>query len=657
MFRQLLITLLYTAALTAGLSAQFLGGGLPKSDLQAVTNVTAVAPGDGFQVALTMELPAGYHSYYVNPGGVGKGLSVTWTLPEGLSNPPLRYPTPKRFTTPSGQENVVSYGYEKSVTFLFDFVAPTNAASGSNLSLSGTASWLMCDDSGCLPQRADFSVTVPIAEASVLNPDTESLFKKAAQNYPAPSTNWKFTIEADEDLFWLIVKAPEGVELTEPFHFFSANGEVDAQAEQAFDVDENGHTFYLDRNKGNDALGIKPGPAGDNLSGIFAYHLPDGTRQSIKVGADQLEQKAEPESVGTLVKASAAEREEGAALWDPETRPDYVLLDGSKEEKLTFFKALPLVFLGGLILNLMPCVFPVLGLKVMGFVQLGGSDPQKIRMHGLVFTLGLMVTMWILASIIIALGLNWGQQLSNPIFLGTIIVVLFLMGLNLYGLFEVGTSMTSVGGELQTKKGYSGSFWQGALTTLIATPCSGPFLGLVMGFALQQESKAVALAIFTVFGLGIASPYLVLSFLPNAIQKLPRPGAWMESFKQIMSFAVFATVVFFLTTYLSLVGKDNFVDLLYALVFIGLGAYLYGRWGTIVTPQRKRWIVGFGLAGVVTALGVGLFLTNTEKQAPTFTDSTFGKDGELQWQEWFPGKMELTRKKKRIAWIDYTADW
>jgi thiol:disulfide interchange protein DsbD len=347
-----------------------------------------------------------------------------------------------------------------------------------------------------------------------------------------------------------------------------------------------------------------------------------------------------------VIKASKEDREAGLALYDADARPEVVLLGGEQEKQVTFISSLGLVFLGGLILNLMPCVFPVLGLKIMGFVSQAGEDEDKIKLHGLVFGLGLLITMWILAAFIISLKLDWGQQLANPVFLGTMIIVFFLMGLNLYGVFEIGTSMTSVGGELQGKKGYSGSFFSGALTTLVATPCSGPFLGAVMAFALSQDNKVIQFAVFTVFGLGIASPYILLSFFPALIKKLPRPGAWMETFKQVMAFFVFATAVFFMKGYLKLVGDDHFNVFLFALCLIGLGVYMYGRYGNQAITKTKRYVTGFGLAGLMTVGGIVWAYSTAKPPEPG-----------LAWNEWYPGIMEQSRSKKRIIWVDYTADW
>jgi thiol:disulfide interchange protein DsbD len=227
------------------------------------------------------------------------------------------------------------------------------------------------------------------------------------------------------------------------------------------------------------------------------------------------------------------------------------------------------------------------------------------------------------------------------------IIIFFLMGLNLFGLFEIGTSLTSVGGELQAKKGFSGSFFSGALTTLVATPCSGPFLGAVMAFALSQENKFVQFTVFTVFAFGISAPYLVLSFFPSLIKKLPRPGAWMETFKQVMAFFVMATAVFFMKGFLKLVGENHFNSFLFALCLIGLGIYTYGRFFTPMVSKTKRFGVGLGVAGLLSLSGISWAYSVSKPEA------NYG----LVWHEWYPGIMELNRSKKRTIWLDYTADW
>ena len=350
----------------------------------------------------------------------------------------------------------------------------------------------------------------------------------------------------------------------------------------------------------------------------------------------------------------------GAKLYDVNKKVPFVTLDGKEEKPLTLLRALPLAFLGGLILNLMPCVFPVLGIKIMGFVQQAGEDERKVKLHGLVFGLGILVSMWVLSGIIVALiqvwgkEINWGVQLTQPLFLAGIITLLFLLGLNMAGVFEMGTSLTGAGAGLQQKKGYAGSFFSGILTTLIATPCSGPYLGLLMGYTLAQ-AVPVALLIFTVFALGIAFPYVLLSFFPKLISKLPRPGAWMETFKVSMSFALFATAAFFLTSFLGQTGAKAGGWFIGGLVVLAMAAWAYGRWFTPATPKAKKYLWGLAFPAVLAVFFAFMTWDASSQRVQKIPLS----HSDLAWHEWFPGKIELAqqREPERIIWIDYTAVW
>jgi len=344
---------------------------------------------------------------------------------------------------------------------------------------------------------------------------------------------------------------------------------------------------------------------------------------------------------------------EMAALYNAETAINFVTL--GEKIQTTLWTALFGAFVGGMILNLMPCVFPVLGLKVMGFVQLAGNDAKKIRLHGIAFTAGLVFSMWCLAGVILFIKLslgeevNWGQQMGNPYFVGGIIILLFVLGLNMAGVFEMGTSMTRVGGNLTQKQGYTQSFFSGILTTLIATPCSGPFLGAAMGYTLAQP-PSIAMFLFTVFALGIALPYLLLSFFPSLINKLPRPGAWMETFKVTMAFALFATAAFFMQTYGGQTGVSGMSWMTMALVVIGLAFYFYGHWSLPHLSFNTRMWKGSVLPLFVGAVGFWMAYGSAGYKAPDTAHAGL--------QQWEPGKVEyLTQKKKKIVWVDYTADW
>lgn len=622
-----------------------------KSSVSVTPEASGVEPGDYFRVAFTLNHKPHFHSYYKNPGIIGAPPKVTWKLPEGVTAGKLIFPRPSVIKSKVGNQEAILYGYDGSTTFIAEIEASDELEAGQELTISGNFSWQECDESSCVPGDHSFSFKVTTGEETTFIPANEELIEKADKFLPGDGSAWAGIATEDANRIRLEIIAPEGVIIKEPIYFFSHDQQIDSQAPQKVEITEDGIFLDLMRNRGNETLMIDPGEPSEDLPGLLTYvseYGPASLELPATLVAPAKMDTAETPAIETeVVDATEDDLAAGLKVYDVDARPETVLLGGAKEKPVTFFSSLGLVFLGGLILNLMPCVFPVLGIKIMGFVGQAGEDEKKIKVHGMVFSLGLLVTMWILAAVIISLKLDWGQQLTNPVFLGTMIIVFFVMGLNLFGLFEIGTSMTSVGGELQAKKGYSGSFFSGALTTLVATPCSGPFLGAVMAFALSQDNYAVQFAIFTVFALGIASPYLILSFFPALIKKLPRPGAWMETFKQVMAFFVLATAVFFMKGFLSLVGADHFNSFLFALCLIGLGVYIYGRFNSPAVARMKRYVTGYGIAGLMTIGGIS-WAYSVSKPEPEYG---------LAWHEWYPGIMEISRSKKRIIWLDYTADW
>jgi thiol:disulfide interchange protein DsbD len=309
------------------------------------------------------------------------------------------------------------------------------------------------------------------------------------------------------------------------------------------------------------------------------------------------------------------------------------------------------MFLGGLILNLMPCVFPVIGLKIMGFVQQAGEDRKKIAEHGLTFTLGVLVSFLGLSGIILAAreaarkaggeALNWGFQLENPWVVLVLMLLMFVLALNMFGVFEIGVSATSVGGKLQAKSGFAGSFFSGVLATVVATPCSAPFLGAAIGAAIALPTLAFFTA-FGVMGLGLATPYLVLSLFPGLIAKLPRPGPWMESFKQGMSFLLFGTAGYLLWVFVGQIDLENMLSPVLGLTAIAIAAWVYGRWCPLHRkPSTRR---AGAVVAVVCAVG-GLWLTLPP--APK----------ELKWEPWSQARQDSLVAAGKPVFVDYTALW
>ena len=324
----------------------------------------------------------------------------------------------------------------------------------------------------------------------------------------------------------------------------------------------------------------------------------------------------------------------------------------AKAPQRSFAGYLLFAFIGGLILNVMPCVFPVLGIKIMGVVQQAGEDKRQVLIHGLAYTLGVLICFWALGGLVVSLGKAWGFQLQSPGFVYGLCAFFLIFGLNMAGLFEIGASAVGVGADLQAKQGVSGSFFSGLLATVVATPCSAPFLGPALGYAVTLPA-ALAMLMFTMIGLGLASPFLLLSLVPKLVSSLPRPGAWMESFKQGMSFLLFGTVAFLAWVLTGMVEGQPMLFTLFGLVIISLGCWIYGRWSLPHKPSRTRFV-----AVLLTFLCVGGGLAfgwpQVEKGAVSEGSHV---EGGLTWEAWSPEKVAELRAANKAVYIDYTAKW
>jgi thiol:disulfide interchange protein DsbD len=319
--------------------------------------------------------------------------------------------------------------------------------------------------------------------------------------------------------------------------------------------------------------------------------------------------------------------------------------------------ALAFAFLGGLILNLMPCVLPVLSLKVLGFVKQAGDEPGKARLHGLVFTLGVLVSFWVLAGVLLGLRaagrqVGWGFQLQSPGFVIFLSFLFLLLALNLFGVFEVGSSLTAAGNLATGREGLLRSFWNGALATVVATPCTAPFMGSALGYGLTQP-PAVSLALFTALGLGMASPYLLLATQPALLRFVPRPGRWMEGFKQLMGFFLLATAMALVWVFGRQAGVDGMAVLLGALLLAGLGAWLGGRPST--TPQRR--VVRAVAAAALVIGGFAVGLAYARPSGPLGAGRTATAAAGAKWETWSQARVDELRKAGRPVFVDFTAAW
>ncbi|MFC6644775.1 protein-disulfide reductase DsbD family protein [Granulicella cerasi] len=310
---------------------------------------------------------------------------------------------------------------------------------------------------------------------------------------------------------------------------------------------------------------------------------------------------------------------------------------------ITVFSALALAFLGGIILNLMPCVFPVLFLKGLALVNTGSQDRRHQRLSGLIYTLGILVSFWIIVGTLLALRqggqqLGWGFQLQSPGFVAILAMLMFFLALSLAGQFELGLSLTSAGNNLANKQGHSGSFFTGMLAVVAATPCMGPLMGAAVGFALAQPAW-VTFAVFTALALGLALPYLILSMNPQWTSILPKPGAWMETLKQLTAVPLFATAIWLTWVYGKLYaadGVDRSAMLLTAFLVLAIAGWALGKW-------PAKW--GSAIAAIILIV-LAIILPLRKPKVDTLT-----------WKPWTPDSLAAARATGHPVFVDYTAAW
>ncbi|HNW41219.1 MAG TPA: thioredoxin family protein [Opitutaceae bacterium] len=586
--RRLLAALSMVLLLTTALPAQVTA--------RLVAIDTSVQPGHPVRVALRLDHEKAWHTYWKH-AGTGYPTTLEWQLPAGWRASGFDWPTPHLMRDAAGA--IIGHGYEGTILLPLTLTPPDGLQPGTQITLLATADWLMCKES-CMPGNARVSLTLPVASMPPAQ-DAATLAEWAKQSAPTAPTGAQTLAAWSEGN--VVKLAVAGVELREP-HFFSDDGLVDFEAPQPLSRD--GEATVL-------ALARAAQSQGARLAGVLAYTDADGVYRGLRVDLP----------IATTAPASAAKSTRGLG-------------------------ALALAFLGGLVLNLMPCVFPVLGIKILGFVNQAGNDRRKVTLHGLAFTLGVLVSFWALAGVLAVLRtggeqLGWGFQLQSPGFVFALAATMLVFALSLSGVFEFGLGATAVGSRLQAREGWAGSFFTGVLATVVATPCSAPFLAPALGAALAMPTGQ-AFVVFTAIALGLAAPYLLLSIFPQAVKALPRPGAWMETVKQILAFPLYATTGYLLWVLAGQTTENGLLGAILGLVVIALAAWVYGRLtqpGAV--PSRRR----AGLAGGLVLLAAGAWLGLPKTPA---ADA-------IVWEPWSPERVAALRESGRIIYIDFTARW
>jgi thiol:disulfide interchange protein DsbD len=593
------MALVWLAALCLPASAQFeFAVNTPATKATLVSELKTLEAGKPFSVALRLEHPQGWHSYYRNSGGIEEGPSIRWSLPDGFSAGPIQWPTPSVKDGLLGK----SFIYENSPVFLVAIQTPPKLEPGTSVTLQADAAWQICDKS-CIHETHSFTLTLGIGAKAETDPSQAPLFAEARAKLPQKISG---TSQASSDGNEIVLRLQSDAAETSDFIPDQA---FIRSARDGGSITRDGKAWTIrlpraEKNALDQAI-----PQGNEISGFLLGS------QALRVDA-------------TPIESSAAST--------------------SPKPGTSFLAILGGMFLGGLILNLMPCVFPVIGLKIMGFVQQAGADRRKVALHGMTFALGVLLSFGALSGILFAAreaagasAIGWGYQLQNPWVVLGLMLLMFVLALNLFGVFEIGTSATSIGGSLQSKQGIAGSLFSGVLATLVATPCSAPFLGTAIGAAIALPATQFFTA-FAAMAIGLALPYLVLSIFPNLVKLLPRPGAWMESFKQAMSFPLFATAGYLLWVYAGQIGLENLLLPIIGLTMIATAAWIHGRWNLPHKSRSCRMAAGISAIAIAVA---GFWLAQPPK----------AKD--LTWEPWSESRVAELLAEQRPVYIDFTAQW
>lgn len=586
-----------------------------------VSELASVQPGESVWVGVELTMDPHWHVYWINPGDSGLAPTVAWELPPGVTMGEIQWPYPRVYQVGP----LISLGYENRVLLMQKMTVSKDVSAGEVLQLRAKVDWLVCEDI-CIPGSAALELAMPVkGELAVGNPAERELFEQTRAEVPKPFPADRVSATIEGRQLRLEVRTAPGVDGVG----FFAKEEAFVKLDEGATLEKGESSFTLivplDR---PEVL------AGKNLRAVLTA-VPKGFPDEDNVLALEIDV--------------------------PLTGREFPPPAASGGDGLGFGVAFLFALVGGALLNLMPCVFPILSIKVLGFVQKSKADPRGLRQQGILFGVGVVVSFLVLAGLLLALRaggeqLGWGFQLQSPFFVGFLAVLFFLIGLNLAGVFEVGAGLMRLGGVASTKNESTEAFLSGALATVVATPCTAPFMGSALGTALSLPLFQ-ALLIFAGLGLGMAAPYVLLSFRPELGSKLPKPGPWMETFKQFLAFPMFATVIWLGWVFGLQTGVGGIVDLLSGLLLLGLAAWVWGKWNTPIQSSRARWISGFA-ALVIALAGAGMVRQAAGQEPEGMTASAGAVDSHgIEWIRFSPETVRTLIAEGRYVYVDFTAAW
>lgn len=590
--------------ITPALASQSVPVDTGKVTASLISSHDSVAPGQEFYIALRTQLDNKWHTYWRNPGDSGEPVQISWELPEGVTAGEINWPLP--LAIPTGP--IVNYGFEGTPLFPVKFTVSPDVAPGSVITVRANFYYLVCKDV-CIPEDGSASLPIAVGE-SVEDTRWKTAIEAALADVPKRGAVQGGIKKTGETLEMSFTNLPEG-DFSNTYFY-------------PYDQGILGHSEPQIITRGTEGfkLTTKPDyiwndPTPKTFEGVLTYQKNGklkGTNIALAVG----------QSFDIGAAASPKPSVGGVTLWT----------------------AIIGALIGGLILNLMPCVFPVISIKALSIAKSAHGKRAKIKREAWLYTAGVIATFMLLAMIIVALKasgseIGWGFQLQSPKIVAVLSLLLFVVGLNLLGVFEIGYRLQNVGSELTQKSGATGSFFTGTLAVVVATPCTAPLMGPAVGYAFTAP-VIITLAVFLALAIGFALPFLVIAYVPQLLSKLPKPGPWMIRFKEILSFPMFAAAIAGIWVLTQQAGANGAFFALCAMLAVGLGIWLF----------KLKNMVGKALGVLAVLAAIALPMTITANAASANIVS-----GKLEAEAWSPARVAELQAEGRPIFVDFTAAW
>ncbi|MBU1555444.1 MAG: thioredoxin family protein [Gammaproteobacteria bacterium] len=599
--RRLLFLLLGCCSLFSGVQAASTGWQSAKQlKAELVSEYRQVKAGQSLRLALHFVPDEHWHTYWQNPGDSGLPTRLSWQLPEGVTAAAIQWPTPQAFVIPP----LVNYGFAGATVLLTELTLPAGY-SADTLPIQLQADWLVCEEV-CIPAEAQFSLTLPVGNSAILAEEYQGLFKQAEQKLPQP-LNVSGSFSTAGGAFSAMIDWQPDVEIRA--FFVAATELVDHAGSQQ--ISQQGQKLLLQQ-----LLNTYFTKAPQQLQLVL---VSDSGAYSV-----QLNQTGQ----GTAELLITGSQQSSTALW-------LVLLMAAS---------------GGLLLNLMPCVFPVLSLKALSIAGNSGQPCAQQR-DALLYSAGVIVSFIALASLLVVLrsagaAVGWGFQLQSPYLVALLVYLLFALGLSLSGVLQFGLGLMNAGSNLASASGGKGAFFTGVLAVVVASPCTAPFMGAALGYAVSQNA-VVTLLVFVALGLGMALPFLLLAYVPGLARLLPKPGAWMDGLKQWLAYPLYLSAVWLLWVYGRQSGVDAQALLLIGLVCIAAACWLWGR----------KQLAQAGNLTALLALLLLLLALLLPALAPQQSSTAAQRQSDAHWQSWSAASLQQLRAEGKPVLVNMTADW